>query len=81
MDTYPRLREQKFATKAQDLSKGSFHVSSELEAASKIALDEPVTARQLLNLLRARTFEGHPARSFCDDGVENEVRIKITKKK
>jgi methionyl-tRNA formyltransferase len=81
MDTYPRLREQKFVAKAQDLSKGSFHASSELEAASKIALDETVTARQLLNLLRARTFEGHPACSFCDDGVEYEVRIKITKKK
>lgn len=80
-DTYPRLREQEFAPKAQDLSMGSFHVSSELEAASRIALDEPLAARQLLNLLRARTFEGHPACSFCDDGVEYEVRIKITKKK
>jgi len=80
MDTYPRLREQTFATKAQDLSKGSFHISSELEAASRIALDEPITARRLLNLLRARTFEGRPACSFCDDGVEYEVRIKITKK-
>lgn len=81
IDTYPRLREQAFATKAQDLSKGSFHVSSELEAASRIALDEPVTARRLLNLLRARTFEGRPACVFCDNGVEYEVRITITKKK
>ena len=81
MDTYRRLRQQKFTTKAQDLSKGSFHFSSELEAASRIALDELVTARQLLNLLRARTFEGHPACSFCDDGVEHEVMIKIIKKK
>jgi methionyl-tRNA formyltransferase len=81
IDAYPLLREQRFATKAQDLSKGSFHFSSELEAASRIVLDEPTTARQLLNLLRARTFEGHPACSFCDNGVEYEARIEITKKK
>ncbi|MCP9830094.1 hypothetical protein KBZ14_04335 [Synechococcus sp. HJ21-Hayes] len=81
IDTYPLIREQKLATKPQVLSKGSIHFSSELEAASRIALDEPTTARQLLNLLRARTFEGHPACSFCDNGVEYEARIEITKKK
>jgi methionyl-tRNA formyltransferase len=81
VDTYPLLREERFATKAQDLSRGSIHFSTELESASRIALDEPTTARQLLNLLRARTFEGHPACSFWDNGVEYEARIKITKKK
>jgi methionyl-tRNA formyltransferase len=81
VETYPDLRKLIFDSKAQDLSKGSIHFSSELEAASRISLDEPTTPRQLLNLLRARTFEGHPACSFCDDDVEYEVRIAITKKK
>ena len=77
-DNYPRLREKSFTTIPQDLSQGSFHFSSELEPASRIELDEPTTARQLLNLLRARTFTGHPACSFFDDGVKYEVRIEIT---
>jgi methionyl-tRNA formyltransferase len=81
IDTYPLLREQRFTTKPQDLSKSSIHFSSELEAASRIILDEPTTARLLLNVLRARTFEGRPACSFCENGVGYEVRIKITKKK
>ena len=81
VETYPDLRRLIFASKAQDLSKGSIHFSSELEAASRISLDEPSTPRQLLNLLRARTFQGHPACSFCDDDVEYEVRIAITRKK
>lgn len=77
-DNYPRLRENSFTTMSQDLSQGSFHFSSELEPASRIELDKPTTARQLLNLLRARTFMGHPACSFLDDGVKYEVRIEIT---
>lgn len=79
-ETYPLLREQRVSSIPQDISKGSIHFSSELEAASRIHLDEPTTARQLLNLLRARTFRGRPACSFSDDGVEYEVRIEITKK-
>lgn len=81
VETYPLLREDRFSTEAQDLSRGSIHFSTELESASKIALDEPTTARRLLNLMRARTFEGYPACSFSDNGVEYEVRVKITKKK
>jgi len=80
IETYPSIRELDFTSRVQDLSRGSFHLSSELEAASKIPLDTPMTARHLLNLMRARTFEGHPGCSFCDNGVEYEVRIKITKR-
>ena len=81
VETYVDLRRLAFASRAQDLSKGSSHFASELEPASRIVLDEPTTPRQLMNLLRGRTFEGHPACSFCDDDVEYEVRIKITRKK
>ena len=79
IDSYPRLRLKNFFTEPQNLSQGSFHLSSELEEASRINLDQPITPRHLLNLLRARTFDGYPACSFYDNGVEYEVRIKITK--
>ena len=80
-ETYPQLRTLNFPTIPQDLSKGSLHYSSELENASRLSLDHQITVRDILNLLRARTFEGRPACSFCDDGVEYEVTIQITEKK
>ncbi len=79
--SYPSLRSLTFTSAVQDLSLGSIHYASELGPASTIQLDEPTTARRLLNLLRARTFAGHPACTFVDGGIEYEARIKITKRK
>ena len=45
-----------------------------------IDLDREYRARDLLNLLRARTFPGYPACSFVADGTEYEVRVSITRK-
>lgn len=51
---------------------------SELEAASEVILDKTYTARQVLNLLRARTFPPHPGAWFVEDGRRFEVRVEIT---
>ncbi len=63
----------------QNLSNGSFHKSDELEKASRIELDKSYKARDLLNILRARTFRPHPGAWFIDDGIKYEVRVEITK--
>lgn len=78
--TYPDIRESKLKPIVQDLDSGSFHHSSEISSASRIDLDKKYTARQLLNLMRARTFAGYPGCYFDDkDGNTYELRIKITK--
>jgi len=77
--TYPVLRVGRFTTKSQNLLAGSFHRASELESASKIDLDANYRARDLLNLLRARTFEGHPGCWFEEGGRKYEISIKIRK--
>src|SRR5262245_40024568 len=64
---------------AQDLEKGSFHHSSELEPASRIDLDKSYSARELLNILRARTFPPHPAAWFTDGDDKYEVRVSIVR--
>jgi methionyl-tRNA formyltransferase len=46
---------------------------------SHIQLDHSYTGRELLNILRARTFEGHPSAYFTDAGLNYEVRIEIRK--
>lgn len=77
--TYPVLRTGNFASTPQDLGAGSFHHSSEIEKASRIDLDRTYSGRDLLNLLRARTFEGHPACWFEDAGIPYEISINVRK--
>lgn len=57
------------------------HRRAELEPASSIDLAARTTAADLLNLLRARTFDGHPAARFRDGPVEYEVRVQIRRVK
>ena len=77
---YPRLRTLAFDRRPQNAAEGSFHRASELEGASTIQLDRMYRARDLLNLLRARTFPGHPGCRFHDSDVEYEARITIERK-
>lgn len=77
--TYPVLRTGKFESSPQDLSAGSVHRSSEIEAASRIDLERTYVARELINLLRARTFEGYPGCWFEEGGVRYEISINVRK--
>jgi methionyl-tRNA formyltransferase len=76
-ETYPKLREGQVCRVPQDPADGSFHYASEIEPASRLALDTPTTARELLNRLRARTFPGRPSCTFEDEGRVYEVRVTI----
>ncbi len=78
-DTYPKIRRGKIRRISQDLSKGSFHLAKELDSASRIYLDKTYKARDILNLIRARTFPGHPACYFFEKKQKYEVRIEIKK--
>jgi len=77
---YERLRSLKYPSVKQSLDSGSFHRAKELDQASRIDLDKSYTGRELLNLLRARTFLPHPACWFSEDGVTYEVRVEITRR-
>lgn len=79
-DVYPKIRIIDITPTKQDSLKASFHMAKEIEQASFINLDNNYKVRDLLNLLRARTFPGHPACWFRDGDVEYEVRIEIKRK-
>ena len=79
MDSYSNILRQDFTRIKQDLSKGSFHYAKELDNVSELELDKDYKAKDLLNLLRARTFTGKPSCFFIDNGVKYDVRISITK--
>lgn len=76
---YPQIRELQIDRRPQDPNLGSFHLGKEIDVKSEIALDQSTTARELLNLLRARTFDGHPSCRFADGGDQYEVQVKIRK--
>jgi methionyl-tRNA formyltransferase len=79
-DTYPQLRMFDFATRPQGSGDGTFHYASELEAKSLIDLDQTYVARDLIDLLRARTFPGYPACTFADGDDLYEIRVDIKRK-
>jgi methionyl-tRNA formyltransferase len=56
---------------------GSFHNASEIDPASCIDLDRNYRARDLLNVIRARTFPPHPSAHFFDQGRKYTVEITI----
>ncbi|MFS8930198.1 formyltransferase family protein [Cupriavidus taiwanensis] len=74
---YEDLVTGNYAARPQDLKAGSFHLAKELDPASEIFLDKSYQGRELLNLLRARTFTGNPSCYFHDGGKKYEVRISI----
>jgi methionyl-tRNA formyltransferase len=78
-EKFPEIKRGKIPRKPQDLSAGSFHKAVELDPASQIELDKTYRGRELLNVIRARTFRPYPAAWFVEDGVKYEVRIEITR--
>jgi methionyl-tRNA formyltransferase len=79
-NSYPAIRRFNIERRSQDRQKGSFHKAEELDPASHIDLDKTYSARELLNLLRARTFPGCPACWFDDGRKQFEVRVEIKRK-
>ena len=78
-ENFSAIKRGEIHRQRQDLNQGSFHLGKELEPASEIILDKQYTGRQLLNLLRARTFPPHPGYRFEDNGETFEVRVHISK--
>lgn len=76
---WPTLRNGKIDPMPQPEGVGSFHRANELDQASRIDLDRSYLGRELLNLLRARTFRPHPGCWFEEGGDRYEIAIEIRK--
>jgi methionyl-tRNA formyltransferase len=79
-DSYSRIINFDIPRHPQAHASGTFHKRKELDVRSLIDLDQRYTARQLLNLLRARTFRPHAACRFVDGTETYEVRVSIQRK-
>lgn len=57
--------------------KGTSHLGRELDGKAHIDLDREYKARDILNILRAKTFEPFPGAYFEEDGKKYEIGISI----
>jgi len=79
IENYHSLRIGDYEQKPQNIEAGSYHHSSEIDEICQIRLNEKYQARHLLNLLRARTFAGHPGCFFIENGCKYELMLTIKK--
>jgi methionyl-tRNA formyltransferase len=63
----------------QESSDGSSHRMRDTNLIDQIDLDANYNARELLNLIRARTFSGYDGAYFKQDGSKYFIRIEIEK--
>lgn len=78
ISNYADIREGRLIRQKQVGGTGVVHYRKELEPASEIKLDRLYTGKELLNLLRARTFPPYPGCYFFSEGRKYQVRIEIT---
>jgi len=79
IEVYPGLRSPEFIQTTlpqQELS--AIRHSGEMQRTSVLDLDSRSSVREVLNLLRARTFKGYPGCRFEDNDRHYEVAITIT---
>ena len=68
---------KKISPYEQDETKSSYHRKDEIEKIDKIDMDKTTTARDLINLLRARTFGEKGFAYIEENGERIYLRIEI----
>jgi methionyl-tRNA formyltransferase len=58
---------------------GTFHLDSDFSQLDEVDLDDRLTVRELVNHLRAKTFDPHPGVFFMHEGKKIYLRIKISR--
>lgn len=76
-DAWPLIKTGENQRIPQDLSVGVRHKRADMDRIDHIDLDKQYKARDLLNLLRARTFPPYPAAYFLEDGRRIYVRVTL----
>lgn len=76
--TWPDIKNGTTSRVKQDESKTTSHYAKDLRKLDLIDLDRKYTARELINILRARTFPPHPSAYFVDEnGRKVYVRVQL----
>lgn len=74
---WPRVRARQVSRMKQDPGEGSHHRARDLAQLDAIDLDRQYTARELINVLRARTFPPYAGAYFEQDGRRVYLRLRL----
>jgi len=76
--TWPAIRAGRAPRRPQPAGHGSSHRVRDLAALDRVDLDRRTTARELIDLLRARTFPPHKGAYIEVDGKRVYLRLELT---
>lgn len=77
-ETWPFIRAGKAPRRPQEHDKGTYHRVHDVQRIDRVELDATYRARDLINLIRARTFPPHPGAYFIHDGRKVYLRLQLT---
>jgi methionyl-tRNA formyltransferase len=77
IETWPAIRGGQAAIRAQMRTGGSSHRVKDVEQIDEIDLERQYKARDLLNILRARTFAPYRGAYFVEDGRKVLVTVQL----
>jgi methionyl-tRNA formyltransferase len=76
-EAWPAIRMGRSSRQEQPSREGSEHRMGDMWAIDEIDLDREYTARDLINILRARTFPPHSGAYFIDKGDKIYMELKL----
>jgi methionyl-tRNA formyltransferase len=76
-ENWPLIKTGKIKLKPQDESRAVFHKKSEISELDEIDLEQVYKAKDLINLLRARSFGDLGFAYYWDDGKKVHLQIKL----
>tara|TARA_E500000331_G_C17185110_1_gene682294 strand:- start:113 stop:859 length:747 start_codon:yes stop_codon:yes gene_type:complete len=77
-EAYPKIISGNIESTGQKDKESTFHLSKELDIHSEIHLDRKYTGREIIDIIRARSFPGSPSSFFHLDDKKYYINIKIT---
>ena len=76
-ETWPLVRSGQVPRVPQRSGEGSFHLTQDVEQIDYIDLDRTYTARELIDIVRARTFAPYPGAYFIHEGRKVYLRLHL----
>jgi methionyl-tRNA formyltransferase len=76
-ESWGEVRSGKAARRPQPRGAGTYHRTRDVERIDRIDLDRAYAARELIDVLRARTFPPHPGAYFIENGRKLYLRLQI----
>ena len=76
-ETWPLIHSGRVRRVPQDREKGTFHRTRDVEQIDHIDLDGTYTARELIDVIRARTFPPYPGAYFVHQGRKVYLHLQL----